>query len=496
MGISLIPYKEWMQRTAVVARPRSPELKALDQALERHEKFGGGDALWRLEQALTKWKAKQGPGDAWKKSIRNKKDQAVEELTARLAGKGDTDKGKGEAPDYLHPQLVHARLGVIYLLGHTKVDSNLFNVILEGGLSVASSGLSYAGAKVSDGGLGRTPLSTIDMNLTTAMVPGKLILDAGESAVYSAKSASERTLLERVRTWFADFAAKVWESVKQKFGSVDFAISALKNLVNVCLKVFAEAAAPFVSAGIDIAKGVVNTLDSAMTRFRTWQRGKGVQILSGHPGTIVNSIKEAMNLSICEGLWQTLKGAGNMALTGATAGVGAIVGIVVALSEMIVKMIWRMVEIARMDKFFGQAAEHWKQRNDPNSLHRRPFAFASWYKSAALTIPAISVLTLNSGICGDKMHFLQIHKDDGNIVGTDDFQRGCAFVDGLKSWGATYLGKCGYAFSSPDKMVSSLISFASGNAPESAPKHPALIIGAHASQGNRIWGGVVKVMNA
>ncbi|SAL03692.1 hypothetical protein AWB78_06657 [Caballeronia calidae] len=55
-----------------------------------------------------------------------------------------------------------------------------------------------------------------------------------------------------------------------------------------------------------------------------------------------------------------------------------------------------------------------------DALHTRPIAYNSWFKRYAVPIPALSVLTLNSGICGDKMHFLAMFKDNETIVTQTD----------------------------------------------------------------------------
>jgi hypothetical protein len=153
---------------------------------------------------------------------------------------------------------------------------------------------------------------------------------------------------------------------------------------------------------------------------------------------------------------------------------------VIAVTEAIIKVIWRLVEIAHMKRFCREAAEHWKSKSENSGLHHTPYAFESWYKSYALYSPALAVITLNTGICGDKMHFLRMFKDDGTRVSPSDFDRGCVFVDSLKAWGSDYLGKCGYDFESDDKMVGPLLKFAKS----------------HGGQGNVVWKTVLRVANA
>jgi pimeloyl-ACP methyl ester carboxylesterase len=130
-----IDYKQWMSKTSAIGRRRSPHLMALDKCIEEYESEPFTDrkamALKRLKVALDNWKGTQGPGDGWKKSVRNRTKQ-VELLTALVEKGRDTDL----APDFMHANLENSRLGVVYLLSHMKVNPKIFNVVLEGGLAV------------------------------------------------------------------------------------------------------------------------------------------------------------------------------------------------------------------------------------------------------------------------------------------------------------------------------------------------------------------------
>jgi hypothetical protein len=499
MATDLIASKKWIDRTAVFGRPRSTFLVALDKSIAQYERLGTKAAKDAVAKNLEALKKSKGTGDEWKRNERNRKDQAIEHLTALLNG-GDTDKAKGEVREELQPALIHARLGVLYLFSKTQVDTDVFNVILEGGLAVMDGALSYAAGGVADGGwgfgsggLGNEAAGIAQSTVTSVMIPGKIALAEGKGAMFSAQipadtpPARRQTLklqLEdlgrKVLLWLEDFARKVLGSLKEKFGNPDVSIAAVKNLLIVSVKAIMANAGFYLSAGIDMAKGVLNTIDASYSRFMAWQRGKNVDVLSGHPGVIVDSIKQAMNLSICEGLYTTLKGAANAATVSATWGAGMVVSIVIAVTEAVVKVIWRLVEIAHMKRFCREAGEHWKSKSETSGLHHQPFAFASWYKSYALHSPALAVLTLNTGICGDKMHFLKMFKDDGVAVSQSDFDRGCVFVDSLKAWGSDYLGKCGYDFSSDDKVVGPLLKFAKS----------------HGDQGNAVWKTVLRIANA
>jgi hypothetical protein len=146
------------------------------------------------------------------------------------------------------------------------------------------------------------------------------------------------------------------------------------------------------------------------------------------------------------------------------------VSLVVSIVETLVKTIWKVVELIRMRSFFGQAKKFWSVREERNAIHTQPIAFNNWFKSYAVDIPALSVLTLNSGICGDKMHFLAMFKDDSSVISQSEFDAGCTYVDSLKVWGASYLKDAGFEFKSDDPLVKGLLTLAMGHSVEKSTR--------------------------
>lgn len=65
-------YEAWLKGTYAFGKPRSQELKALDDALQDYNKsiFGREAKLRVLSDAFSSWKRKEGP--EWKDSARNK----------------------------------------------------------------------------------------------------------------------------------------------------------------------------------------------------------------------------------------------------------------------------------------------------------------------------------------------------------------------------------------------------------------------------------------
>ena len=68
----LIPSsQQWLNDTALgILRPRSAQMKAIDEAIKRYEQAKTQENLWRIKNALEDWK--RGKGPAWTASDRNR----------------------------------------------------------------------------------------------------------------------------------------------------------------------------------------------------------------------------------------------------------------------------------------------------------------------------------------------------------------------------------------------------------------------------------------
>jgi hypothetical protein len=448
----VITLKDWLDKTSSIGRSRSKELQALDAALGNYHKAGGNStpAKAELQQRLAAWKRTQGPGDEWKKSARNKGGY-VELLTTQLKG-GDTDSAWGLVPDYMHETLIHDRLGVLYLFNHVSVNPKLFNVILEGGLAVMGSSLSFAGSEVTTawgGGLDNLAAKQAGASMQSVMVVGAPIIDGSWTATLTTvvKPAVRPTLdkwRETIRNWFTEFVNSLIAKLKETW-KCELPAAAVTGILNsVCTMVLASTEAGVVSGVVDTTKGAILTVDSVMTRVSAWKSGQNVGLVSGHPAAVSDAILRGMNMNIGEGLWKLLK------------------GIVVAAAEMIAKIVFRLFEVTHMRKFCEKAAEHWRNRTRGDAIHLQPFAFGKFYRKHALIAPALAVLTLNSGICGSKMSWLSMFKEDGNPISTEAFRDGAAHLDSLKVWGAEYVRNAGFSFSSSDELVGSMLKFSAG----------------------------------
>lgn len=470
MAQDLVPYSTWISKTSAIGRKRSTELLALDEAIREYELSPTKPAalLARVAGRLTVWKATHGSGTEWKQSSRNK--EGYVELLSTLLEKGeDSDSAWGRTPNFMHEQLINARLGVLYLFGHTEVNPKLFNVLLEGGLAIAGSAVSYAGVNVSDGGLGNASAKAASVSMPIAMIVGQDLLDGAWSSsqkhiVQPSLRGQLQSWGEALRNWFRDFAKGVLAALESKFNCEIPAALAMRLTTSICNIVLDVTSAGIVSGAVDTFKGTIASADAIITKVRAWRSGRDVEFASGHPSTVVDAISRGMSMSIGEGLWQLLKGAANIGIAFGSAGAGLIMGIVIAAAEMVAKIIYRLYEVSHMRTFFTQAAQHWNEKDNPEGLHTQPFAFARWYRKFVLNTPALAILTLNSGICGDKMTYLSMFRNSPDPITSDEFLAGAAHLDSLKMWGADYLKSAGFAFKGNTEMVGKLVNFSYGNA--------------------------------
>ena len=472
MRKDLIEHRKWLSRTFVIGKPRSPELKAIDAALKAYELSGQDRDLDTIRTALAAWKQKEfKSGHSWKASVRNK-DKAFEELGQRL----DLEP----VQNFYTKDLMHSRLGILYLFSEMEVESGLFEVIVSGGLNLAGNVANVGGTFTAsqDGAALATAIGT-ELGSLQVISSEALKMEAKPPAASNPKLSS---ILNSIKTHLESFAKQIWDHLTSMFKKdankswIDFAgewWSRITGVINAVLNQVAQSAAPFVGAAFDIVQGTAKTIKACYERYQTYTRAKGVDMNDGHPAVIVKSIERTMTLGIGEGLYQALKGAATVGATAASAGAGAILSIIVAGCELIAKVVYRLWEGSKMKAFFADCKDRYKHHksaskiSDDDLLHSG-VAFGAWYRAAAYTLPCLSALALCSGMTGDKMMYLSMFKDQKDLVpvkpgefmnpiSQSEFDRGVTYIDKLKKTSKGYLSDSGFKFSSTDKVVEGLL---------------------------------------
>jgi len=140
---TLIPLKEWLDRTALIGRTRSVTLKELDAAIGDYEKSPSDSAKTSVVAAFLKWKSENGGESGWRSSSRNQSKPvgAFTRLQALLAGDDDAAFGIAAPGQQAHHR--HARLGVLYLFSQMSVSTNVFGMLLDTASGVASGAFNF-----------------------------------------------------------------------------------------------------------------------------------------------------------------------------------------------------------------------------------------------------------------------------------------------------------------------------------------------------------------
>ena len=486
----LVTYTEWKTGTSRALHMRSKELQAVDAALKKYTMMCGNmnaisssdnQYLADVENAFNNWKKSKGPNDAWKDSSRNG-NNLFTLLDNQLNGIGDTDKGLGVV-DFMAADMVHARLGVLFLFSHLKCDDSMFSVALNGAFDIATTSLDYGDVKYDES---KVKKGVQVLDAVGKKAEGAILARQGQTKNVSSSQLLQsvppptdsrlREMWTLIRDKVLEYAEKIIAAIKEKLNSVKEKINTirkdpgqavienigptLRKLVDALTSRFLAAAVPFIGAGLDIAKGIVNTLDAGVTKFKEWLASSDVVLSSGHITVIVKSIKQAMAMSIGAGIYDLVKGGMKLGAEFMTAGAAALMSLIASIIETVVKTIWKLIEISRLRAFFKESEELFKSRANEDSIHKRPIAFNQWFKGYAMSLPMLSVLALNSGVTGNKMLFLQMFQSDTEVVSQHQFDAGVSYLDELKSWGSGYLNDCGFSFSSDDPMVNGLLELA------------------------------------
>jgi len=295
-------------------------------------------------------------------------------------------------------------------------------------------------------------------------------------------SAAERSWYEKIWDAITNYCRSIWKSIKaqveksrdavsweaikgypqqgreainaylQKNSSLETADlpSSLFKLVKLLIKeLLAKIAGPI----MDVATGLVKAFSAATDRFQVWQASHDVNISAGTPATVVKTIESAMDRSIGKGLATALKGGVGMIPV-----VGSFATLIAAALDKIYMFMMKRWEKTRLRAFFADAKQLWTEREQPEPFHARAEGFNKWFKSYVEDVPALAILTLNSGCCGNKMVWLNMFNTSALPIQQGQFDAGVKFLDEhLIPYGTRYLNEYNIQFTSTDSMAQAFI---------------------------------------
>ena len=198
---TLIPLKEWLDRTSLIGRTRSDALKRLDAAIGAYDKSPTSGAKMAVIAAFEAWKLESGGESAWRASPRNQSKPvgAFTRLQALLAGDSDAAFGIANAGQQAHHR--QARLGVLYLYSQMSVSTNVFGMLFDTAGGLASGAFNF--------NLSATKMLDSDVNSLSGV--GKLGAQGGQKLLGAIEKRAEMALGNAV-SWVSCLAPKIPES--------------------------------------------------------------------------------------------------------------------------------------------------------------------------------------------------------------------------------------------------------------------------------------------
>lgn len=365
----------------------------------------------------------------------------------------------------------HTRAGVLFLLGHTRANTDMFKVasnVVTVGFASANVGTGYKGNEWKSLQVGgrevETPLDKIKTGTQGVVKLASMAAGSGPSG------APNATLLDRCLSLVSGIADSLKTYCLMRTSSF---YSNLGKVLTAAAKYAAHCltkAAPIVGAGIDIFQGFTKSCIAASNYIKARGERRQIELVPGHPMMLAQRIQEGMFGDITDGLVQICKGAASLALSAFSAGIASAITDIVLT---IVSFIRRYFEKCRINEFCDKAAVRLStlqiegyNLGDPSANQKKYSLiddveeFRSFYSEGVDASVCIPILTLNSGVCGDLMQMTQMYNVDGDVISQQNFDTATNYFQRLKFWGSAHIRDCGINFSSNYRNVGSLLRHA------------------------------------
>ncbi len=502
-------HSAWLQDTTLRFSIRGPKLKAIDAAIQAHEQlikryeigqlsFENLDkqqpkAIENLGRALAVWKSSQGSGQEWRANPRNK-NGAFTKLSVAFTNYNIAMDREKFTPSASHDaELTRARLGVIYLFSRLSVHASVARMLILPAVSIAG----FLDGQVSDnpydlfGHAGDSTAANIGNNVMHGIrFIGEPLISTGEiieSGIKNTPNVKSASLFMDMVDWLTDFASKLGHNFIELFYrqemkdgphvvQISMILSVVKSAITMGAIVLCDSLTNFASDGLRLIRHLTRIADAAVDGIRSWWRSKNVSILEGHPSIICDTLKAKMSGQVSKGVYNTIKASAGIAIQLILPGIGSVIravsNIILSVFETIYNIIEHYVTVTTIRGIIYQCQYLWKQykknqNQQQNMAARKPLfhedskRFATWYREIAKSVPSLIALTLNSGICGDKMNFINMFDSytEGPIK-QDKFDKGVEYVDSLKDYSANFLRTSDYRFTSDYPDVAGYINIA------------------------------------
>ncbi|MBA3697916.1 MAG: hypothetical protein H0W78_03470 [Planctomycetes bacterium] len=322
----------------------------------------------------------------------------------------------------------------------------------------------------------RKALELASDNLLTAAAAAPLTLAAGAVAVIA-------DLFNNVRLAVQKAVTTVMDKLKAKMladGTWCFrtAGAVIRKVIVVVVNHIMGEVVPFLKEGLALGHHLAETIQHVYTSIELAWMKRSISINPGHPEMIAHTIQMQMLKEAGKSFLNAAGEAVKMGLKGVAAGAGHLAAAILSAIAWMVKFIMRICEVDNIHDFLSEArgvyAEERKLAKkvvhegtrrievEPNMDPKRGGyihdlkKFKAFFQRGCDASAVIPMLTLNSGICGSLMTFIQMYKGDASdaqVIEQKTFNAGNDYFLKLKALGSRYMRSKGFKFSSHDPAI-------------------------------------------
>lgn len=488
---------EWKNATAVWNKRRSPLLQKVDEAINNWETRGKTEALRLIiKTTLNNWCDSKGAGNTWMNNDRNKSGAILGLYEIVNQPTNNTYK----------KTLEKNRVNVLFLLGNLKADSSMFDIMLDAAGSTAASifgattkyGLTTKGSN--------TEFNNKLYGMASTSATGILkepVANRNLKVIPRHSNTNEQSSWERFRQTVSEFFEWMWKSIVKTFtykkgvhsyetvkgyqGEIedlrtvegvynDYSkfYGVFKNIMMEAVKAIWAASAPFVGDIAALSKHLYKFGGSVVKAVSAKYYSFRVKIIDGHPAAICKALRESMCNDALGSLYQSIKYSLTITINLMFPGPGEIVSAIsktiLYVVEKIIEFAKRFAELKSIRKHLSKAKKHFelaeKTKNE-QGLHLNEKEFTKWFNEMVEEAPLLAALVLNSGICGDAMHFLSMFKNGTKLISQEEFNRGVDYRNSLKNYSTTMLSRSKMQFYCPNNekrgnYINGLVNLAKG----------------------------------
>lgn len=337
-------------------------------------------------------------------------------------------------------QMADARMGAMYMLASTEItkvakisNAHFFEAFVVG----TEPFVDFKDAAM--GLLNKTDTMTKLKNSKVAKKMSKAADKVGE--ITSA-------IKEKLKRLFSEFFRSLLDKVKNIYGDLLHGIEWLAEVGTWLASEFAGTFSNIIPGWgyVQSASGLYSAAKKSVLKSKDLisqiYRGRGVELLGGHPSIISNALARHSAKGALGGIkdfTMGVAGIGLQAAGDAAAGVGSLISLITSILERIIKLVDFFVQRSLLGKVVKRAKKEWNNRTAPSSLVNDHKMFSEWFQSAVITTPVVASLVMGSGFVGHPYKFAQLLTPKLEVVSQGDFDKAVVYIDKLKSLSSKYV---------------------------------------------------------